>query len=113
MGDLLPTPGGAFELGSLLGEGATGAVYEALAPGGEVVAIKVLRAELMVDARAQALFRREAELLGKISHPGVIGIHGSGVLADGRPYLVMDRVAGKTLAQALPLPLPRVIALAS
>src|SRR5262249_20716754 len=46
-------------------------------------------------------FLAEAELLSRISHPGVIEILDSGAFDDGRPYLVMPLLEGETLSTRL------------
>jgi serine/threonine protein kinase len=64
------------------------------------------------DARSAGL-RREAALLASVGHPGLPAIHEVGV-HDGRAYLVMDLVAGRSLSDVLTagrLPPDRVIAL--
>src|SRR5207249_12330194 len=55
-GDLL----GPYRLEELLGEGAIGLVFRASGPGGEIVALKVLRAELSADHEFLRRFAHEA-----------------------------------------------------
>jgi serine/threonine-protein kinase len=52
------------------------------------VAIKVLPAEVAADTDRLARFRREAQLLAALNHPGVAAIHGLEE-ADGKPFLVL------------------------
>lgn len=63
------------------------------------VAIKIIRPEL-ATARAADHFLREARILAKIRHPGVVPIHRVGE-ADGVFYYVMDLIEGGTLADQL------------
>ena len=49
----------------------------------------------------QERFRAEAAAIERIAPPHVPRLHGAGRLADGRPYLVMERLAGETLAARL------------
>ncbi|MFP2927405.1 protein kinase domain-containing protein [Pyxidicoccus sp. 3LG] len=93
------TPVGPYVLRELLGAGGMGVVYAAEDPRlGRRVALKLLRqvrkgAE--VEARARLL--REAQAMARLSHPNVIPIFELGT-ADGRDYLVMERVQGATLS---------------
>jgi eukaryotic-like serine/threonine-protein kinase len=96
-----------------LGEGAQTVVYRARR-GASEYALKVLRGPALDDRRALAAFRREAALLACVDHPGLARIHEVGE-AHGRPYLVMELVEGRVLADLLrdgPLPQERLIALA-
>ncbi len=68
--------------------------------GGARVAVKILHREREMDERAVARFEREAALLARMSHPGIIhGLeHGC---ERGRHYLVMEFVEGRSLGQAI------------
>ena len=44
----------------------------------------------------------EARILARLNHPGIVPVYDLGVLDDGRPYYVMKRVEGPTLAQHAP-----------
>ncbi len=101
----------AFAIESVLGEGGSAVVYAAIDDGAEV-ALKVLR-EASND-RDRARFLKEAELLGRVCHPHLVAVRRVGVLADGRPFLALERLRGETLATRLARgPLARVEALAS
>ena len=91
-----------YEFVRHLGRGGMGVVYLARQLSlGRLVAIKVLppipRAEM---AEQTARFRREAELMARLTHPNVVAIHDSG-LADGRPFLVMEYIEGGDLKRQL------------
>ncbi|HUG40087.1 MAG TPA: serine/threonine-protein kinase, partial [Longimicrobiales bacterium] len=93
----------------LLGEGAVGHVYLAREPAlRRLVAVKVLRAELGLDDLPRRRFEREARAAAAVSHPNVTAIHRLGHLTDGRPFLVMEYIDGRTLEDRLtatgPLP---------
>ena len=69
-------------------------------------ALKLLQASLTSDEASRG-FRREAALLACVDHPGVARVHEVG-LVDGRPYLVMDLVEGRSVTEVLgrgPLPI--------
>src|SRR5262245_48446211 len=80
-----------------LGQGGMGIVY--LAQDLEMqrdVAIKVLR-EPLGDPTVADRMRREARILAKLEHPGMVPVHDLGQLPDGRTYYVMKRVRGRRL----------------
>ncbi|MFL5541942.1 MAG: serine/threonine-protein kinase [Longimicrobiaceae bacterium] len=91
-----------FRLLRLLGEGAMACVYLARETALErLVAVKVLRPEYAADPAAARRFQREARSAARIAHPNVAAVHRVGTLGGGTPYLVMEHVAGRTLADAL------------
>ena len=73
------------------------------------VAVKVLKAELALNERASAAFRREVHAVAALNHPRIVTIfdtgeipphlqaESSGSLAAGSPYLVMEWASGGTL----------------
>jgi serine/threonine protein kinase len=108
-----PIPVGDFHLLGLLGEGGTGTVYAARHRGGDV-ALKVLRPALALSERECSRFLDEAVRMRRVEHEGLVRLLGSGVLADGRPYLCMPRLRGETLARRLErgkLELPEALAI--
>ncbi|MGK3999715.1 protein kinase domain-containing protein [Sorangium sp. So ce1024] len=83
----------------VLGAGGFATVWEAApAGGGEPVALKVGRwaSPLMAER-----FRRDAEALEQVGPPHAPRVHGRGALADGRPFIAMELLRGRTLADAL------------
>ena len=82
----------------LLGEagaGGMGTVYTVLDTGlGRRVALKVLD---VPDAGIEARLRREAQVLARLEHPGIVPVHEAGVLPDGRAYYTMKLVQGERL----------------
>jgi serine/threonine-protein kinase len=93
---------GRYEVTALIGHGGFGAVYRArhLALGGEV-AIKFLQEAGVRSPDARARFKREAEVLGRLRHPGIVSAVDFGE-HEGAPYLVMELVRGKALTRLLP-----------
>lgn len=93
---------GEYVLMELVGRGGSGEVYRALQLSTRrEVAVKRLRA-----GRSDARFDQEVQVLGRLNHPGIARLFHAGV-ADGRPFLVMEFVAGGSLAARLgtgPLP---------
>ena len=67
---------GHFEITAALGAGGMGEVYRATDTKlGREVALKVLPADLAADAGRLARFRREAQTLASLDHPGIVTIH--------------------------------------
>ena len=89
--------GERYRLGPLLGRGGMGVVYQAtdLSLGREV-ALKVLRPEF-AEGAADVRFRREAQILARLEHPGIVAVHDVGTLRDGRRFYVMKLVRGARL----------------
>lgn len=80
-----------------IGQGAMGKVYLATRPAdNQQVAIKVMRPEVAIHQNAVQLFLREASLLSKLTHPGIVGFHEVGQSGDCL-YLVMEYVPGMHL----------------
>jgi eukaryotic-like serine/threonine-protein kinase len=89
---------GAYLLGSVLGRGAMGEVYDASGPGGPV-AIKLLSQASLGNANHVMRFFRELRTAAAIESPNVVK-----VLEIGEhpvPYLVMERLDGRTLSDIL------------
>lgn len=90
-----------------LGRGGMGTVYAAHdVQLNRRVAVKLLR-ERLESATAVEQCRREARAAASLAHPNVVTIHDVGVTSDGRPFLVMELLRGRTLRGALstgPLP---------
>src|SRR5262245_59449456 len=64
------------------------------------VAVKLMRAERPDDV-ALVRFFREARVQGMLEHPSIVPIHDLGVDPEGKPYFVMKRLAGTTIAEVL------------
>ncbi len=91
-----------YELLEELGRGAHGAVLRARElQTGRQVALKLLLGSRLEPTHAER-FRREGELAARLDHPGIVRVHGGGLLPGGVPYLVYELVEGGTLADALP-----------
>ena len=85
---------------AVIGRGGMGVVWRAHdAELDRDVAVKVLAEHVVADALAVRL-RREARILARLEHPGIIAVHDSGVLEDGRAWYVMRLVRGERLDEA-------------
>jgi serine/threonine-protein kinase len=93
---------GGYEVVEQVGHGGRGIVYKVSDPElNRPLAIKVLRPELLGEPDAVRRFLEEAQVTGQLQHPGIVPLHAIGRLPDGRPYLVMKLVQGRTLAELL------------
>ena len=87
---------GRYEVVEEIGRGGMGTVYAARDTALERdVAIKIGNAVPSSDLHAR--LTREAQVLARLEHPGIVPVHDWGLLADGRPFYVMKRVHGRTL----------------
>ncbi len=114
MVDAGPEIGGRFRLTYVIGSGSTGTVWAAEdVVSGEAAAIKILHAHLCSSATARRRVKREAALAQVLQHPNCVRVRSRGATADGRHYLIMERLTGRTLASLLreegPLPAMRAI----
>ncbi|MCO5171701.1 MAG: serine/threonine protein kinase [Planctomycetes bacterium] len=88
---------GPYEVMRELGRGGMGVVYEVRDPA----LPRRLALKLILDgggSEVVARFVREAELLARVRHPGVVAVHAVGRAPEG-PYVVMDLVEGEPLAR--------------
>ena len=91
--------GGRYELGALLGTGASAVVRRARdRVSGRTFAVKLFHAGASAHDRRRQ--QREMRALAALHHPGLVALHDGGV-EDGRPFIVTDLVEGPTLAERL------------
>ena len=95
----MPETLGPYRVRGQLGSGGMGVVYlaEQAEPRREV-AVKVMNAGLLTTAGVKR-FEREAQLLGRLQHPGIAQIHELGRTEAGATYLVMEYVDGQRLGE--------------
>jgi len=92
---------GKFVILSELGRGSMGVVYEALQEDlKRKVALKILPANITLDARQVRRFHREAESVARLRHDNVIQIYEVGEI-DQTHYFAMELVDGQPLGEAL------------
>jgi serine/threonine-protein kinase len=106
----MTTPQGRYEFIETLGTGATSRVDKARDTLiGRVVALKTFL-HGFGSGDVQKQFLREAQIIGRLAHPYIVGLYDVGTNAEGVPYFVMEYVDGKTLEKVLddgPLPLEK------
>ncbi|MFG0318906.1 MAG: serine/threonine-protein kinase, partial [Planctomycetota bacterium JB042] len=92
---------GDFRLLRCLGGGGMGVVYLAEQESlGRRVALKLVRPEHLYFPGARERFRREAEAVARLKHPGIVAIHAVGE-ENGLPFFAMERVEGASLAEVI------------
>lgn len=80
-----------------LGRGGMAVVYRAVdISNGREVALKLLSESLVHDRDAKTRFQREAYAIAKLAHPNIVRLHEAGDV-DGRSFMAMEYVAGKTV----------------
>jgi len=90
-----------YEVETEIARGGMGVVYRARDIAlGRLVAIKVLRSDLLTNPKQHTRFFGEAKALASLQHPNVVQLFQAGEAA-GQPYLVMEYVAGGTLRHAM------------
>ena len=94
---LLDVVGTRYAFVKELGRGGMGTVY--LAEDRELdreVAIKVLNTPEVTDGLRERMIR-EAQIIARLEHPGIVPVHDAGTLPDGRIFYAMKFVRGSRL----------------
>lgn len=90
--------GSPYRTKEVIGQGGMGVVvlaeHKAL---GKAVVVKLLHDELSHPHLTERM-RVEAQALAKLSHPNIVEVTDFGTTPAGRPYVVMERLEGRTLA---------------
>jgi serine/threonine protein kinase len=99
--DLLnPTHIGDYAIDRLLGEGGMGRVYQATAPDGTQVALKLVKSDIARDETLRRRFQREARIAQTVKHPNVVPLIATGE-HQGVPYMAQRFIDGLTLDEKL------------
>jgi serine/threonine-protein kinase len=107
---------GRYHVLGRLGVGGMATVYLAEDSSlGRKIALKVMAERYADDGEFVERFRREAQAAARLNHPNIIAVYDRGE-ADGRPYIAMECLQGRTLKQVIqkdgPLPPERAVAIA-
>ena len=99
-----PNKIGRYEILAALGQGAMGTVYRAKDPAMDrMVALKTIISVVLASAQGTQFrerFYREARAAGALAHPGIVPVFDVGE-HEGIPYLVMEFIKGRTLADVM------------
>ncbi len=87
-----------YRISGVIGAGGMATVYLAVHRNGNRVALKMLHPELSRLADHRERFVREAYVANSLDHPGAVRVIDDDVADDGSPFLVMELLAGETLA---------------
>lgn len=83
-------------------QGGLGQVYIAVDTElSREIALKEIRSQHSHDAESRLRFIREAEITGRLEHPGIVPVYGFGTHDDGRPYYAMRFIRGESLEDAI------------
>jgi serine/threonine protein kinase len=103
--------GGRYRLRGILGRGGMAEVRDGWDTRlDRAVAVKLLHPVLSTQTDNRRRFEAEAKSAAALSHPNVVAVHDTGE-QDGTPYIVMERLPGRTLADMIangPVPQPAV-----
>jgi len=107
---------GKYRILAKLGQGGMGAVYKAVhLRFNEVRALKVMSPQVAGDPLFVKRFEHEAVITRKLQHPNAVRVDDIDETDDGRPFIVMEYIEGKSLKKVIqsegPLPAPRVCAI--
>ena len=97
---------GLYTVRELIGTGGMANVYKAVVgpggpvPEGTIVAVKVLRQELMHDPDLVRRFKNESKAISLLNHPNIVKVYDVSV-SDHLQYIVMEYVDGMTLREYL------------
>ena len=93
---------GRYEILQRIGSGGMGSVYRARqASVDRPVALKVLRPDLISNDHIRQRFRREAEIIARLSHPNTIRLYEFCTTEDGLAVMVMELLEGLPLSERL------------
>lgn len=91
-----------YEILSSLGKGGMSIVYKGKHKlMDRIVAVKLLRPELVAIPQLVERFKRESKAISTLRHPNIVAVFDFGLMQDATPFLIMDYLEGKTLDKVL------------
>jgi serine/threonine protein kinase len=91
-----------YEIRGELGTGGMAEVYRAYDPEFDrVVALKILRREMLDDTRLRDRFWRETRIIARLEHEGIVPVYDMGRTVQNHLFFVMRLMTGGTLAQRM------------
>ncbi len=105
--------GGNLRIVAHLADGGTGTIYRAIQTSTDrPVAVKILAKRSPGDEEMFERFQTEVRSLARVTHPNVVRLYDCGQITDGRWYLSMELLEGRSLDKLLkdgPLPADRCL----
>jgi len=99
---MVPIVDGKYRIDAVIGRGGMGAVFRARDLRlTRDVAVKIVRADMVIDPEARSRFEREAQIVARLQHPAIVTVFDYGNLPNGAAFLVMEYVAGEDLRHLL------------
>jgi eukaryotic-like serine/threonine-protein kinase len=99
-----PELGDRYEVVDFIGQGGMGSVWKVRDTSiNKTLAVKVLRRELAADRLAVKRFEQEVHAAACLTQANLVAIYGAGKTLSDCPYMVMDYLDGKNLAEILSL----------
>ena len=98
-GPVLGEQFGVYQIVQKIGEGGMGVVYQGVRNDDQfrkLVAIKVVKRGMDTEYVLER-FHNERQILAHFDHPNIAKLLDGGVTADGRPYVVMEFIAGRPI----------------
>jgi formylglycine-generating enzyme required for sulfatase activity/serine/threonine protein kinase len=108
---------GKYLIQGKLGEGGMASVYKALhVRFNELRALKVMAPHLAADPTFVRRFMQEAVITRRLQHPNAVRVDDIDEAEDGRPFIVMEYIEGRSLKEVIqqeaPIPVERVCSIA-
>jgi tRNA A-37 threonylcarbamoyl transferase component Bud32 len=88
---------GKWTLGDSVGVGGMATVYAATGPDGQRVAVKLMHPEQSRNSQLRRRFVREADILGRVSHPGAVALHECRETPENDLYIAMELLEGESV----------------
>jgi WD40 repeat protein/tRNA A-37 threonylcarbamoyl transferase component Bud32 len=93
-----------YVLAEEIGRGATSMVFKGRDLRlGRTVAVKMVQSQFHIDSEERTRFQVEAEAVSRLAHPNIVQIYDVGEF-EGCPYLVLEYLAGGSLAERMQQP---------
>lgn len=108
--DLVGQTLGHYTILGPLDAGGVAEVYRARSADGSIVALKVMKPDMLKTENLLDRFLREAQMMSTLSHPRIIRVYDTGMI-EQTPYIVMQYAEGGSLADRVakqPLTLPEI-----
>ncbi len=98
---------GKYEILAKLGAGGMGTVYKARhLHFHEICALKVVKSHLLEESEFLQRFRSEALVMRRLNHPNAVQVRDFDETEDGRPFMVMEFIEGRSLDEVMTLEAP-------